>query len=139
MASDALDAHDDTTMALATWANGLMREVIPSRSAHALTWHHLDSVGCAIGAIGAAPCVAARALAAEGATPGGVSVVGVTERVSAGIGASANASMVRYLDYNDNYLRNGGGHTSDIIATLWALAELQGASGSDLLVGLQAG
>jgi len=92
MASGALDAHDDTTIALAAWATGLRREAIPSGPANALVWHHLDSVGCAIGAIGAAPCVAARALAAEGATPGGVSVVGLTERVSAEIGAFANAS-----------------------------------------------
>jgi hypothetical protein len=142
MASGELAAHDGTTIALATWAAGLRREAIPPAAAHALVWHHLDSVGCAVGAIGAPPCIAVRALAAEGATQAaqaGVSVVGLANRVSAEIGAFANASMVRYLDYNDNYLRTGGGHTSDLIATLWALAELRGASGSDLLVGLHAG
>jgi 2-methylcitrate dehydratase len=139
MTSAALDAHDDTTIALANWAAGLRREGVPAAAARALTWHHLDSVGCAAGAIGAPPCVAVRALAAEGATPAGASVVGLTERASAEIGAFANASMVRYLDYNDNYLRTGGGHTSDLIATLWALAELRDASGSDLLAGLHAG
>lgn len=139
MTSGVLGAHDDTTIALATWATGLRRDAIPSAAAKALVWHHLDSVGCAVGAVGAPPCRAVRALAAEGATKAGVSVVGLTERVSAEIGAFANASMVRYLDYNDNYLRTGGGHTSDLIATLWALAELRGASGSDFLVGLQAG
>jgi 2-methylcitrate dehydratase len=142
MASGELAAHDDTTIALATWAAGLKREAIPPAAAHALVWHHLDSFGCAIGAIGAPPCIAVRALAAESATQAGkagVSVIGLANRVSAEIGAFANASMVRYLDYNDNYLRTGGGHTSDLIATLWALAELRDASGSDLLAGLHAG
>src|SRR5262249_51869812 len=121
MISSALDAYDGSTIALATWAAGLRREAIPPAAAHALVWHHLDSVGCAVGAIGAPPCAAVRALAAEGAARAahtGVSVVGLTDRVSAEIGAFANASMVRYLDYNDNYLRTGGGHTSDLIATL---------------------
>ena len=131
--------HDDTTIAIASWVAGLRREAIPATAVRALTWHHLDSVGCAAGAIGAPPCVAVRALAADGATRGGVSVVGLPDRAGAEIGTFANAAMVRYLDYNDNYLRTGGGHTSDLIATLWALAELAGASGSDLLTGLHAG
>ena len=63
-------AHDDTTIALATWATGLRRDAIPSAAAQALVWHHLDSVGCAVGAIDAPPCRAVRALAAEGAAPG---------------------------------------------------------------------
>ena len=48
-------AHDDTTIALATWAAGLRREGIPAAATRALAWHHLDSVGCAVGAIGAPP------------------------------------------------------------------------------------
>src|ERR1700747_1351715 len=99
MASGELAAHDDTTIALATWAAGLKREAIPPAAAHALVWHHLDSVGCAIGAIGAPPCIVVRALAAESATQAGkagVSVIGLANRVSAEIGAFANASMVRY-------------------------------------------
>jgi glyoxylase-like metal-dependent hydrolase (beta-lactamase superfamily II) len=49
-------AHDDTTIALATWATGLRRDVIPAAAAQALVWHHLDSVGCAVGAIDAPLC-----------------------------------------------------------------------------------
>ena len=46
---------------------------------------------------------------------------------------------VRYLDYNDNYFRMGGGHTSDIIPALWAAAELTGASGATLIEGMHVG
>jgi 2-methylcitrate dehydratase len=139
MTSGALGGHDDTTIGLATWATALTRDAITAAAARALVWDHLDSVGCAVTAVGAPSCIAVRAPAADGATRAGVSVVGLTERVSPEIGAFANASVVRYLDCGDSYLRTGGGRASDIIAALWALAELRGASGSELLVGLHAG
>ena len=51
----------------------------------------------------------------------------------------ANTTAVRYLDFNDNYFRMGGGHTSDIIPALWAAAEVAGAGAGDLLAGLYVG
>jgi len=135
----ALTTYDNTTLQLAEWAAQLRRPDLSPAAVRALTWHHLDSVGCAIGAVNACPCRSLRRIAAGARTAaGGVSVIAMTDRVAPEQGTLANAAMVRYLDYNDNYLRLGGGHTSDIIPALWAAAELGGA-GADLLTGLHAG
>jgi 2-methylcitrate dehydratase len=135
-----LDAYDATTLHLAEWASGLRSASLTHGDRDALVWHHLDSVGCAIGAHEAEVCRAVRRLAATASiATGGVSVVGMPGRVASEQAALANATMVRYLDFNDNYLRLGGGHTSDIIPAVWAAAELHGARGADLLLGLHAG
>jgi 2-methylcitrate dehydratase len=135
-----LDAYDATTLHLAEWAVGLRSASLTHGDRDALVWHHLDSVGCAIGALEAEVCRAVRRLAATASTAtGGASVVGMPGRVAPEQAALANATMVRYLDFNDNYLRLGGGHTSDFIPAVWAAAELRGASGADLLLGLHAG
>src|SRR5260370_27211219 len=43
--------------------------------------------------------------------------------------------MIRYLDFNDGYIRLGAGHPSDTIAPLLSTAEMMGRSGRDLIAG----
>ena len=41
----------------------------------------------------------------------------------------ANGCMIRYLDYNDAYASSSGGHPSDVIAAILAIAEATGCDG----------
>jgi 2-methylcitrate dehydratase len=96
----------------------------------------LDSLGCALGALGAPPVRAIRAQLDEfGGRPlctliGG----GATAPDRA---ALSNGALVRYLDFNDSYFAPGETcHPSDNLAPVLAAAEYAGASGRELLVAL---
>jgi 2-methylcitrate dehydratase len=90
-----------------------------------------------LGGLDGAPCRAARAIAASGACDeGAASVIGLERRTTLEFAAFANSCMIRYLDFNDSYLTNGGGHTSDLIPAILAVAEQRGASGRDVIVAL---
>src|SRR2546428_555628 len=53
--------------------------------------------------------------------------------------AFANSVMIRFLDANDTYIARGSGHPSDMLGALLAAAELQAASGKDLVLATVAG
>jgi 2-methylcitrate dehydratase len=95
----------------------------------------LDSLGCAIAAMGAPPARIACSIAADTTSTMGATVIGVESRTSMELAAFANTIMVRYLDCNDTYFtsRGGGGHPSDLIATALAVGEATGAPGYDVL------
>jgi 2-methylcitrate dehydratase len=96
----------------------------------------LDSLGCALGALGSPPAEAIRDQIEDfGGSPLSTLIGG---------GASApdraalyNGALVRYLDFNDSYFAPGETcHPSDNLAAVLAAAEYTGASGRDLLVAL---
>ena len=96
----------------------------------------LDALGCALGAIEAAPVRAIRAQVEEF---GGRSLCTLI-----GGGATApdraalyNGALVRYLDFNDSYFAPGETcHPSDNLAPVLAAAEYADASGRELLTAL---
>ena len=96
----------------------------------------LDALGCALGAVGAPPVEAVRAVAEE---------LGGSSRCSLICGglsapdraALYNGALVRYLDFNDAYLAPGETcHPSDNFAAVLAAAEFAHASGRDLMTAL---
>jgi 2-methylcitrate dehydratase len=136
--ASAPERVDGISRWLAGYATGLEAASISAPVKDALAWHLIDSIGCALGGFHERPCAVARRLAASASGgAGGSSVIGLGDRSTAEYAAFANATMVRYLDFNDNYLTNGGGHTSDAIPTLLALAEPRHSSGADLLAAMQ--
>ena len=57
----------------------------------------------------------------------------VHERTTPEYATFANAVMVRYLDMNDTYPGEGGGHPSDMLAAFIACGETCAASGMDVV------
>ncbi|MGZ8489189.1 MAG: MmgE/PrpD family protein, partial [Candidatus Binatia bacterium] len=122
------------TMAEFTFA--LRYDAIPAQVKAAARRHLADTLACALGARAAA---AVQALKQHAIAQGGradATIIGTAEKVSAGLAALVNGTMVRYLDANDIFvLRRGGasGHFSDATAALLAVAEHYRRSGEELL------
>ena len=130
---------DATTTAIANYAVGLDETTIAAASRAAMVRRLIETIGCALAAVDAEPCVAARSLAATAIGDPGASVIGASRRSSPELAAFANACMVRYLDFNDTYHTEGGGHPSDMTPALLAAAELANRSGSETLAALHVG
>jgi 2-methylcitrate dehydratase len=93
----------------------------------------LDAIGCALGAREAPARAIIEATVLEIGGPTESTVIGSGIRTSALNAALANSALVRFLDFND---LGGGGHNSDAIPSLLAVAEREHRSGRDLLTAL---
>jgi 2-methylcitrate dehydratase len=96
----------------------------------------LDSLGCAIGALGGEPVRLVREQIEEFGGNPLVTLIG-GGRTAPDRAAFYNGALVRYLDYNDSYLAAGETcHPSDNLGAVLAASECTGATGGDLLVAL---
>ena len=96
----------------------------------------LDSVGCAIGALGRKPVRLVREQIEEFGGEPLVTLIG-GGKTAPDRAALYNGALVRYLDYNDSYLAKGETcHPSDNLGAVLAASEYAGGSGQDLLVAL---
>lgn len=91
----------------------------------------LDSLACVLGAYGAGPVEAGVAYASS--ISGSASVFGTRYKTSPESAAFANGIMVRFLDYNDGYMSREPGHPSDNIPGCLAVAQVEKASGLELI------
>jgi 2-methylcitrate dehydratase len=124
---------DDVTTELAVYAASFSSASLSSAATHAVVRCMLDAIGCALAGFAAEPSIRARRIAATGSSEIGASVIGLRDLTTPEYAAFANAVMVRYLDMNDTYPGEGGGHASDMMPALLALAESRHASGLDVL------
>lgn len=115
------------------WAASLRYEQLPPEAVHEAKRRVLDSIGCALGAFGAAPSRITRELAET--VSGGASLLGRRRRTIAPLAALHNGAMVRYLDYNDTYLGKEPAHPSDNIPAAWAAAQVIGGGGREVILG----
>jgi 2-methylcitrate dehydratase len=96
----------------------------------------LDSLACAINALGASPIEACLAQAKEFGGPDGrcTLIGGQTNVVFA---AFYNTALERYLDFMDSYFAHGGlCHPSDNLGAVLAVSEHAALSGKDFLTAL---
>lgn len=124
---------------LAEYAAGLEFSQFPPAVVHEAKRRVIDSLGCALGAWDAEPCVIARRVASRFGAEGGATLWGTACRTSPDWAAFANGCLVRYLDFNDTYLSKEPAHPSDNIAAAIAIAESASASGRDLIAAVVLG
>lgn len=109
---------------------------IPAPARHEAKRFLLDSVGCALAAVGNDDMRAMhRFIEKLGGTPE-ATVIGSRHRTNAPNAALMNCLLTRALDYNDIYWKNDPSHPSDIIGAALAVAEATGKSGRDALVAI---
>ena len=126
---------DQPTRAIADYAASVRFETLERGAVDAARRHLIDSVGCALGAVGAPPVVIARRIAATASGTFGASVLGLAERTTAEQAAFANTCALRYLDFNDTGI---GGHPSDMIPAALAVAEALRVSGKAVIAAIHA-
>jgi len=121
---------------LADWAASLRFEDLPPAVVHEVKRHVLDSLGCALGAWLADPCVIARRVAMRLSANPGAMLLGTKHIAPPDWAAFSNGCMVRYLDYNDTYLSLEPAHPSDNIPAALAVAQAHKANGKALIVAI---
>ena len=128
---------DNATGALASYATlgwaDLSEDAIRAAKARII-----DSIGCAAGGYASEPARIGRLLAAEASSRRPARLWFSQGLTSPDMAAFTNAVMVRYLDWNDTLTLATGGHPSDMIPVLVAVAECRACSGRELLVAIAA-
>jgi 2-methylcitrate dehydratase len=114
-----------------TWSGRLLDD----QTRHAATALVIDTIGVALAGLTGPPCRIAADIAAGYRAGGGATLWGTSTVVAPDMAAFANATAARYIEMNDIYHRANvqGGHPSDVIAPLLAVAEAAHRTGGDLL------
>ncbi len=99
----------------------------------------LDTLGCALGAINAAPVrIAQQVVAMQGGNPQ-ATVLGLGRKATCEQATFLNGMAIRYFDYNDYIALGRPNHASINVAPALAVAEMRGLGGKALLLALVAG
>ena len=120
---------------LATYACALNYENIPPETIHAAKVRVIDTLGALIGGFAGEPCQIVRAMAALSSSPMAATILGTREKSSPEMAAFANAATARYMESNDVYHwpGSGGGHPSDTLTPVLAVAEPVHAGGREFI------
>lgn len=132
---DAEEDMDRSVHQIAAYASSLQFDDLPPPVVHDCKRKVIDTLGCGLAAFDAEPSRIVRKLALRTRVPSGASVLGTGEKALPELAAFANGVMMRYLDGNDTY-PGGGGHPSDCIAAILAIAEAMGCDGKTVITAI---
>jgi 2-methylcitrate dehydratase len=127
---------DRTTEFLSAYACGLSYQDLSPQVVRQVKRTVIDTLGCAAGGYLSEPGKIARGLAASVTSTMPSRVLGTEDYSSPDMAGFANGVMLRYLDCNDSYFTPGGGHPSDMIAAVLAVADPMGADGPDIITAI---
>jgi len=127
---------DRTTELLSSYACLLTYQDLPPEVVHQVKRTLIDTLGCALGAFTAEPSVIARRLASRVTSSIPSRILGTKYDSAPDMAGFANGVMVRYLDCNDSYFSPGGGHPSDMIPAVLAMADPVGCDGQTVITAI---
>ncbi|MGH8056473.1 MAG: MmgE/PrpD family protein [Candidatus Entotheonellia bacterium] len=127
---------DRTTELLSAYACRLSYDDLPPEVVHQVKRTVIDTLGCALGGFDAEPSQIARRLAGHVSSIMPSRILGTKEASAPDMSGFANGVMVRYLDCNDSYFSPGGGHPSDMIPAVLALADPLGRDGRTVITAI---
>jgi len=127
---------DRTTEMLASYACRISFEELDDKTIHQVKRTLVDTMGCAMGGFVSEPAKIARGMASTITSTTPARVLGTDVYTSPDMAAFANGVMVRYLDCNDSYFSPGGGHPSDMITAVLALADPMLADGRNIVTAI---
>lgn len=122
---------------VAAWVAELEYETLPPEVVHRAKLILLDTLGCALGALNAAPVQMSRQVVLEQGGNQHATPIGVLWKTSCDHAAFIDGMALRYLDLND--YTSVGGHPSINVAPALAVTEAQGRSGKNLILGVTTG
>ena len=127
---------DRTTEFLSAYSRDLDYSDLSPQVVHQVKRTVIDTLGCLAGGYLSEPGKIARQMAADitSATPS--RVLGTNDYTSPDMAGFANGVMLRYLDCNDSYFSPGGGHPSDMIAAVLAVANPMDADAQDVITAI---
>src|SRR5579875_4218346 len=117
---------------LAEYGWRLRFEQLPDQTVHEVKRRFIDSLGTAVGALGADAYLLARRCALRVDGKPGAGLLGGGQS-SVEWAAFVNGLLIRYLDYNDTYLSLEPAHPSDNLAAVLAVGDMRKAGGPDLI------
>lgn len=122
---------DPILNSFADFASSLSFRDLPPNALKGSKERLLDSIGCALGALDCETAQVGLKLAGPAASPALAGrILGSNDLRAADAAAFVNSCMIRDLDFNDCY---PGGHPSDGLGSLFAVAPQIGASGERLV------
>ena len=127
---------DRTTDLLSTYACRLTYQDLPPEAVHQVKRTLIDTFGCALGGFHAEPSAIARRLAGRITSSMPSRILGTRDDSAPDMAGFANGVMVRYLDCNDAYFSPGGGHPSDMIPAILAMAHPLGCDGQAVITAI---
>ena len=141
IAASPLNAPTESTEArLAKFALGIRYDNLPIEVLASVKRVLLDTLGCALGAVGSDAANIAEKTVRRTFGQGKVAtVMGYPERASVEAGIFINGVLVRSLDLNDTYIGTEPLHPSEVLPTALALCEERKKSGRQFIEAVVAG
>jgi 2-methylcitrate dehydratase len=129
---------DHSTRSIAEFASRLGLADLPAELVHDCKRRIVDTIGCALAAFDEEPVRIARTVAMRASVADGAAVIGTSHRTLPELAAFANSVASRFIEGNDTY-PGGGGHPSDCLLPILAIAQASRASAQTAITAIVLG